>query len=164
MVYLKKKTLPAIKKKKKFDFKCSEYCQLHAKVMQLRHWILHSLSKRHFTGSLKQVKNAVLNPKCILFQMWVGEIRIYWLNWKNLDSQLPICCVSCSLLPSCFSVCLCLQPQIFLVALSSLPSQAPDITQTSYVFVTTVQALCVVLDLFSSLYLWTFYKVRISVE
>lgn len=54
--------------------------------------------------------------------------------------------------------------KIFLVALSSLPSQASDITQTSHVFVTTVQALRVVLDLFSFLYLWTLCKVTMSVE
>lgn len=124
----------------------------HAEVTQLRHWILHSLSKRHFTGSLRQVKNAVLDPKCILFQMWVGEICTYWLNWKILIlSCLSV--VSCSLLPSCSSVCPSFQPQTSLSALTPLPSQAPSITQTPYAFVTTVQALWVALFLFSPFFI-----------
>lgn len=84
----------------------------------------------------------------------VGGGNMYLLTkLKNLDSQLPICCVSCSLLPSCSSVCPSFQPQTSLSALTPLPSQAPSITQTPYAFVTTVQALWVALFLFSPFFI-----------
>lgn len=70
---------------------------------------------------------------------------------ENLDSTLPVCSVSCSPLSSCSFVCLSLQPQASFLALASyLPTFSSFMYCTPCAFVTTMQALCVALYLFSS--------------
>lgn len=150
--------------KKQFDFECSEYCQLHAEVIQLRHQILHSSSKRHFYWESQASKECSSQSKIHIIPD-VGGRNTYLLSKvKNLDSQLLLCCVFPALLffPALLSVSSFSHKLLFQLWLPYLPHYR-YCTNRLCICCYCVGFMCGLVSFFL-FYLWTFVKLRCYVE